>query len=236
MRNGDVAHAVDNPARLCSISSNTASTKARFAVPETWEPGFVRPVSWPRSATDHSALRANQCLRAAGFGPDQALLCEEHLWVALGVHGALFTHLFEHEFYIVAAEAAGHPVPGTDRLAAIRHFCGIGLSEGIPPHPEHVFRPCVLSRRSGACAGYGAGLHAPAVLRAHWARIGVSLGAHANPRAWFRMACGLPLPEGACSWPCPPSVPRRWTCAQGASMAETLHHLATTPMPGRRGP
>jgi glycosyltransferase involved in cell wall biosynthesis len=234
MRNADVADAVSSPAEAVFHYLEYGIDEGRFALPETWQPSFVSQFHGVDLPWDHSALQANRALKAAGFGPDEALLCEEHLWMVLGVHGALFAHLFEPEYYIVAAEQAGHSLPARDRLSAIRHFCTVGLLEGIAPHPEHGFDADFYCDVFGLCGG---GMPLPAgdraALRAHWARYGVRHGAHANPRAWFRMTTGAFLPDAVLQ-----AMPAIRIAATGlhadATLAQTLSHLAATPLPAVR--
>ncbi|MBF9058691.1 glycosyltransferase [Rhodobacterales bacterium HKCCSP123] len=229
--NPDVADAVTSAGEAVFHYLEFGHAEGRSADPETWDAAFVRRFHGLVLPEDLSAPQADRALRRAGVGPADAALTETHLWLALGVHGPVFEKIFEHEFYVVAAEAAGHRLPGIDRLGAIAHFCTKGLAEGIPPHPDLVFDPAFY-REALALAGVAPPpADDPAALRRHWAERGVRAGAHANPRAWFGMAFGVNLPDSVLE-ALPAFRAASADLDEDAGLAATLHHLATLPVPG----
>ncbi len=229
--NPDVADAVASPGEAVFHFLEYGRAEGRIATPEAWDPAFVRRFHGLVLPGDLTAPEACRALRRAGVGVADAPLTEAHLWLMNGVHGPVFEQVFEHEFYAVAAEAAAHPLTDTSRLAALAHFCTTGLAEGIAPHPDHAFDPGFY-RDALAFAGV-----APppaddaAALRRHWAACGVRAGAHANPRAWFAMHCGVTPPDAVLGML---SAFRAASAdlADDAGLAATLHHLATQPVPG----
>lgn len=229
--NPDVADAVESPGEAVFHYLEFGHAEGRMATPDRWDASFVRRFHGLALPEDMTAPEACRALRRAGVAVAEAALTEAHLWLMRGVHGPVFEQVFEHEFYAVAAEAAGHKLTETTRLAALAHFCTTGLAEGIAPHPDHAF-DAEFYRDALAFAGV-----APpppddaAALRRHWAACGVRAGAHANPRAWFAMHCGVTLPDAVLS-ALPAFRAASADLAADAGLAATLHHLATRPVPG----
>jgi glycosyltransferase involved in cell wall biosynthesis len=229
--NPDVADAVSSPGEAVFHYLEFGHREGRSAVPEYWDPAFVRRFHGIALRETLSARQADLALRHSGIGVADIALTEGDLWLAHGLHGAVFGEIFEHEFYIVAAERAAHSLPAHDRLTAIRHFCKTGLAAGIPPHPDHGFDPGFYLDALAFAGVSAAASDDPAVLRRHWAGRGVRAGAHANPRAWLRMHHGVHMPDAVLA---SLSAFRAASPDLGdeAGVAATLHHLATAPRPG----
>lgn len=230
-RNPDVADVVASSGEAVYHFLEFGHAEGRDASPDGWSASFVRLAHDLHLPEGLSAVQANAALRKSGVGVADALLCEADLWAVQGLYGPVFVQIFDHEFYVAAAAKADHPVQSPDRLTAIAHYCETGLSKGIPPHPDHVLDP-VFYRDALALTNPGMDLPGDdAALRAHWARIGVRVGAHANPFAWFQMRTGVALPR---------HVLEGWTVFRAVSadlaadtgQAKTLAHLADVPMPG----
>jgi glycosyltransferase involved in cell wall biosynthesis len=203
----------------------------RDGKPEGWSPSFLRTYHGIALAEELSAKQANAMLRRAGIGAAEALLEERHLWAINGLCGGVFSRIFEHEFYAVAAEAAGIPLSAADRLSAIAHYCTTGLPRGVPPHPDHLLDPDFYRAALDL-----AGLDPPttpdaAALLRHWAGTGLRAGAHANPRAWFRNRTGVDLPQAVLT-ALPAFRAHSADLGKDASLPETLAHLADVPVPG----
>ena len=227
------------PARLCShFPRISASTKAVFACQRHGNRFSCRR-SWPSIC--HRIIppcAANQCLRAAGFGRIRRAL-RGNLWLALGVHGALVhPPLRSRGSNIVSPEAAGHPGPGTTAWPRYAISAAIRPVEGIPAaFPRHVFSTRVLSRRwrlAGTAPGLACPLPCCCPLGPH--RLSARRSCQFRARG-IRMTCGLPpaggrVPGLACRLRCRVGGP----CAQAQAWPRRMHHLATTPMPGGRGP
>lgn len=230
-KNPDVADVVASPGEAIYHYLEFGRAEDRDAKPEKWDAAFVRRWHGLDLPWDLPAATVLARLADAGVAIDKACLTEAHLWLARGLHGPVLAQIFEHEVYAALAEAAGHPLADADRFAAIAHFCDTGLAAGIPPHPDHrldagFYRDaCAFAEIAPPEAGDRA------TLLRHWARIGLRAGAHANPRAWFRMRTDVDLPQ---------TVLDRLTdfraasadLAQDATLPEILAHLDTVPIPG----
>jgi glycosyltransferase involved in cell wall biosynthesis len=229
--NPDVADVVASPGEAAFHYLEFGHAEARNARPVRWDPGFVRRHDGLDLPYASSAVDANSALHRAGIPITGAYLHEADLWLAQGVFGQVFAQIFDHEFYAVAAETAGHALPAVDRASAITHFCATGLAAGIPPHPDHVL-DAPFYRDACAFADVVPPSDADnATLLRHWARTGVRAGAHANPRAWFHMRTAVPLPNAVLE------AIAAFRAASvdldaSASLPETLAHLAAVPIPG----
>jgi glycosyltransferase involved in cell wall biosynthesis len=230
-RNPDVADVAASPGEAVFHFLEFGHAEGRDAHPDAWSASFIRLAHDLHLPEGLSAVEANAALRKSGVGVADALLSEADLWAVRGLYGPVFARIFDHEYYMAAAAKVGHSVPSPGRLAAIVHYCNMGLPKGIPPHPGHVFDP-VFYRDAVTLIDRDMDMPGDdAALRAHWARIGVRAGAHANPFAWFQMRTGVDLP---------PAVLDGWTVfralsadlAADAGQAKTLAHLADVPMPG----
>jgi len=230
-KNPDVADVVASPGEAAYHYLEFGHAEGRDGRPDRWDAAFVRRFHNLDLPEDLDAGAAAMALTKAGVPVTAAWLREPDLWLAQGLHGPVLTQIFEHEFYAVAAEAAGQPLTRFDRLSAIRHFCETGLRAGIPPHPDHRFDSAFYR---AACAHAGVtgqpGPDAPALLQ-HWARIGLRCGAHANARVWFRMRTDVPLPPAALE----KMDAFRAASADldgGAGLPAKLAHLERLPFPG----
>ena len=230
-RNSDVADVVASAGEAVFHFLEYGHAEGRHAHPDVWSPSFVRMMHGLSLPETLGPVDANVMLRRSGLGAEAVLLTEADLWATRGLHGAVFARIFDDEFYAAAADRLGHAVPARGRLAAIGHFCDIGLEKGIPPHPDHVFDP-LFYRDALALAGVDAPAAGDDVaLRAHWARIGVRAGAHANPVVWFAMRTAVDLPPAVLDG-LPAFRAASADLAQDAGLAMTLAHLADVPMPG----
>jgi glycosyltransferase involved in cell wall biosynthesis len=188
--NLDVAGAVDDPVEAIFHYLEFGIPEGRSGTPDAWNPRFVARTSGHRLPDHLTARQAAATLIARGVSPLQHFLCEQDLWLALGLHGPALAHIFHHETYFAAVEAAGMDLPPPDRLSCIHHYAREGLDAGLPAHPDHRFDADFYA---ASCAERGIG---GAACPRHWARIGLHHDVHANARAQALARHGLRLPPG----------------------------------------
>jgi len=230
-KNADVADVVSSPGEAAYHFLEFGHAEGRDGRPERWDADFVRRYHGLDLPEGLKAVDVVEKLARAGVPLTRAWLHEPHLWLSHGLHGPVLAQIFEHEFYAVAAEAAGQTLPRGDRFGAIAHFCDTGLQAGIPPHPDHGF-DATFYRAACAFADIDLpeGADRPTLL-AHWCRVGVRAGAHANARAWFRMRTGVPLPVAVLNR-LEDFGSASADLTDDATLPETLAHLDAVPVPG----
>lgn len=230
--NVDVACAAASPGEAAFHYLEIGHGEGRNARAPGWDPAFVRAFHGIDLPGRLSPAQAATRLRLAGIAPVDILLSETHLWCCLGLDGAFFATVFEHETYLVMAQAKGVAIPARDRISAIGHFCEMGLDLGVPPHPAHRFDPAFYRaalKHAEARVPPPAALD-DATLRRHWAEKGTRHGLHANTRASFRMMTGVALPMGVVQ-----AFPEYIAAADlgvEPGTPRVLAHLAETPLPG----
>ncbi|GAB5447016.1 glycosyltransferase [Gymnodinialimonas sp.] len=186
--NSDVAGAVDRPQEALFHYLEFGIAEGRNGTPTRWSPDFVAETLGHRLPSHLTAPQAATALTALGVPASHLMLGERDLWLLLGLHGPTLEHIFHHETYLAALDAAGMELPAPDRVSCIHHFAATGLDAGIPAHPDHQ-----LDEAFYAASLAELSLEGPATPR-HWASIGLRANAHANPKAAARARFNVHLP------------------------------------------
>ncbi|WP_224816817.1 glycosyltransferase [Hasllibacter sp. MH4015] len=187
--NPDVADTAQSPVEATFHYLEFGVAEGRLARPTHVDNGFIARYHGHVLPDHLSPTDAVFALQKAGIAITEIALEERDFWCLHGLHHTL-ADIFHHETYFAAIDAASLPLPAPDRLSCIRHFVGVGLDHGLPPHPDDRLDPAFyrasLADLSLPCP--------PGSLHRHWASIGLRAGAHANAAACLRHAHGLHLP------------------------------------------
>lgn len=187
-QNSDVAGAVDTPGEAAFHYLEFGIAEGRNGTPAHWTPDFVAQTLGHALPPHLTAPQAAAELIARGVPAPELMLGERDLWLLLGLHGPALVHIFHHETYFAALDAAGMDLPAPDRTSCIRHYAVTGLDAGIPAHPDHQLDEAFYAATLGEMS-----IEVPATPR-HWASTGLRAKAHANARAAAQAGFNVHLP------------------------------------------